>query len=210
MHLFPISHGHTQHWIQLHVHLFQLFPQNKFSQVRTRGQMTFHFKTFVNLPNCPPEGHAILDFHWKSKLLWTLPHLLWRKPGSPLQAFLSMAAGRSLSALAPLGLEVSKMSSLLSTTSRQLSPASLKAECYGLYHPSMFVCCQHTPKEECAHDRTLSPSTKCHHSFPPAPMLYGGKYLHIVLWCHRKGPMWPWFSTGGKIPTSGGQGKGRE
>lgn len=62
--LFPIFHGHTQLWIHSHVvHLFQLFPQKKFSQVRVEGQMTFHIKTFVNPPKCPPEGHAILDFH---------------------------------------------------------------------------------------------------------------------------------------------------
>lgn len=124
---------------------FQLLSSNKFLKVRMMGKMAFHFKTFINLLNGPPESHAILDFHQKSKLSLIISDRSWQS-----SAGLSMATSLSLLALAPLGLEVSKLSSLfLTATSHSSSSFLLKYWILRHWIALLIIlhCCQHILKD---------------------------------------------------------------
>lgn len=111
---FSIFHGHTQLLIHMYVH-FPIIFLKQVLRCEGEGQMTFILR-LVNLLNCPPEVYVVLDSHQTSKLSLVFSDRSW------LSAALSRAARLSLSAPGPLGLQVSKVSSLLYiTASRQLS-----------------------------------------------------------------------------------------
>lgn len=103
--------------------------------------MAFHFKTFIGLLNGPPEGYAILDFHQKSKLSLMGSDRSWLS-----SAGLSMATSLSLSALAPLGLEVSELPSLFLIATSCSSPSLLLKYCIVCHWTALLIilhCCQH-------------------------------------------------------------------
>lgn len=156
--------------------------------------------------------YATLDFHQKSKLPKTFLHLLWRKPGCPLQAsqWQLVCFFFSICSIGPRGEQGACPLAPHFHLQTALPTSSFKTESYiiGLPYSLSFTVVALHWRTAHAHDCIPSPALSIIIPSHPANLLCGTE-LHTVLLYNQKDPM-TLILDWEKILNSGGQGEGWE